>query len=450
MFLVNTYQWEWTTIAALIAPQPLLFANSDNDPIFPMDGNRRIIDPTAEVLRHARQEGQRGRVRHRGRPRLPAGPAASRSSSFFNKHLKGDTAPVKDADFPKIDGQGPARVPDGRRICRRTRSTTEGRRDVRAEGGGEAAGGEGVRGVEGGAGEATAGDGASGAAGEGARPARRFAWTEASAELRSSEASIEFMVHGSSKTRERDTVTLVVLNPDDGGRRRQAMDALVIRPGQGRSRSSWPSAHGTRRGPEEPAEHRRAVARTARADGGFGRVHATWLRSWTPGQAGPGTDASTRRHAVRPASSPPTPPLFVTGCVDEVVILDPPTSHRDGPHFLNVMRVLDIPEALGLLAPDVKLTLIGKNAKDKAFDRRPRSTSSPGPRTSSSGNDNGERRRVSDPMLLIPCLRGFPRQRCRPVVHGGYIVRVGGAPWTAHPPKTRPEGRAYTASRKAP
>ena len=31
------------------------------------------------------------------------------------------------------------------------------------------------------------------------------------------------------------------------------------------------------------------------------------------------------------------------------------------------MRVLDVPDALGLLAPDVKLTLIG--AKDKAFDK---------------------------------------------------------------------------------
>jgi hypothetical protein len=53
--------------------------------------------------------------------------------------------------------------------------------------------------------------------------------------------------------------------------------------------------------------------------------------------------------------------------IKEVVIVDPPTSHRDGPIFLNVLRVLDIPEALGLLAPDVKLTLV--NAKDKAFDR---------------------------------------------------------------------------------
>ncbi len=53
--------------------------------------------------------------------------------------------------------------------------------------------------------------------------------------------------------------------------------------------------------------------------------------------------------------------------IKEVVIIDPPTSHRDGPIFLNVLRVLDVPEALGLLAPNVKLTLV--NAKDKAFDR---------------------------------------------------------------------------------
>jgi hypothetical protein len=39
----------------------------------------------------------------------------------------------------------------------------------------------------------------------------------------------------------------------------------------------------------------------------------------------------------------------------------------EGPYFLNVLRVLDIPEALGLLAPNVKLTIIG--GKDAAFDR---------------------------------------------------------------------------------
>src|SRR2546428_12957580 len=52
--------------------------------------------------------------------------------------------------------------------------------------------------------------------------------------------------------------------------------------------------------------------------------------------------------------------------IKEVVVIDPPKSHKDGPHFLNVLRVLDIPEALGLLAP-TPLTIIGGN--DAAFDR---------------------------------------------------------------------------------
>jgi hypothetical protein len=37
--------------------------------------------------------------------------------------------------------------------------------------------------------------------------------------------------------------------------------------------------------------------------------------------------------------------------VAEIMLVEPPTSHREGPIFLNVLRVLDIPQALGLLAP---------------------------------------------------------------------------------------------------
>jgi hypothetical protein len=55
------------------------------------------------------------------------------------------------------------------------------------------------------------------------------------------------------------------------------------------------------------------------------------------------------------------------------VAVDPPASHRPavekgayGPPLLNVLRVLDIPEALGCLAPR-RLVLIG--AKDPAFER---------------------------------------------------------------------------------
>jgi hypothetical protein len=44
--------------------------------------------------------------------------------------------------------------------------------------------------------------------------------------------------------------------------------------------------------------------------------------------------------------------------ISEVVLVEPTESHMQGPHFLNVLRVLDIPDALGLLAPR-KLTIHG-------------------------------------------------------------------------------------------
>jgi dienelactone hydrolase len=42
MFFVNTYGWDYATVAALVAPRPLLIANSDKDSIFPLDGVTRL------------------------------------------------------------------------------------------------------------------------------------------------------------------------------------------------------------------------------------------------------------------------------------------------------------------------------------------------------------------------------------------------------------------------
>jgi hypothetical protein len=56
---------------------------------------------------------------------------------------------------------------------------------------------------------------------------------------------------------------------------------------------------------------------------------------------------------------------LLTPPVNEVILVDPPTSHLSGPHFPGILRVLDIPDALGLLAPR-PLTILGD---DPAFDR---------------------------------------------------------------------------------
>ena len=61
--------------------------------------------------------------------------------------------------------------------------------------------------------------------------------------------------------------------------------------------------------------------------------------------------------------------VMVPDKVDEVVLRDPPTTHDDGPQFLGVRRMLDIPDALGMLAPDTKVALVGKVSLSKAFDK---------------------------------------------------------------------------------
>ena len=43
MFMVNTYRWDYPQVAMLVAPRPLLIANTDRDPIFPLDGVYRTF-----------------------------------------------------------------------------------------------------------------------------------------------------------------------------------------------------------------------------------------------------------------------------------------------------------------------------------------------------------------------------------------------------------------------
>lgn len=51
MFLLNTKGWDFAKLAALVAPRPLLIANTDKDPIFPVDGVERIHRDVASVYR---------------------------------------------------------------------------------------------------------------------------------------------------------------------------------------------------------------------------------------------------------------------------------------------------------------------------------------------------------------------------------------------------------------
>jgi dienelactone hydrolase len=49
MYIVNTYRWDYDTLAALCAPKAMLVQNTDHDPIFPDDGVRRIYGALERV-----------------------------------------------------------------------------------------------------------------------------------------------------------------------------------------------------------------------------------------------------------------------------------------------------------------------------------------------------------------------------------------------------------------
>ncbi|MCB1062145.1 MAG: acetylxylan esterase [Verrucomicrobiae bacterium] len=49
MYHVNTYRWDFPTIASLVAPRPLLIANTDKDRIFPLDGVVDVYQKTHRI-----------------------------------------------------------------------------------------------------------------------------------------------------------------------------------------------------------------------------------------------------------------------------------------------------------------------------------------------------------------------------------------------------------------
>jgi len=96
----NTYGWELTTVGALIAPTPFLFVNCDDDLGFPMAANRRIAERLKKIYRMYDREDQFQEYVTHG----PAGAHSytpdSRMAIFkwINGHLKKDSGPVTDVD----------------------------------------------------------------------------------------------------------------------------------------------------------------------------------------------------------------------------------------------------------------------------------------------------------------------------------------------------------------
>ncbi|OAI47232.1 hypothetical protein AYO44_09930 [Planctomycetaceae bacterium SCGC AG-212-F19] len=363
MFLINAQGWEWTTIPALIAPRPLLFANSDNDGIFPMDGNRRIIARLRTLYglygKPDLVDEYVSKGGHDYRPDLRIA-----IFQWINKHLKKEGA-VKDADFKPLPGKELRVFADDKDIPADARNVKIDESfvpravvELPKEGGFVAWKADLLRQLR-------------------QRSFRAFPEripeavklrgpATAKVDVLVTEPAITVrMANLSPEKDDGKNGTLIVLGPDEEigrvpewAKSLPAGGSVVVLAPRGIGDTAWTGGK-----PPNYVERSHALIGRTTDQGRVWDIaatvrylHATDGRRWQV--AGRGQMGVLAAYAA----------LFEPGVAD-VVAVDPPVTHRDGPIFLNVLRVLDIPEALGLLAP-TPLTLV--NAKDGSFDKTAR------------------------------------------------------------------------------
>jgi len=360
MFMINTHMWDWATIPALIAPRPLLFANSDQDPIFPMDGNRRVATKLRMVYDMYDKAGQFEEYvssgGHAYRPDLRIA-----VFSFLNKHLNNGTGKVEDVVYGPLPGKQLRVFPDDTDL---PKDALNDRIDetfvpvakvaLPGEGKFEEWKKDLVKQLR-------------------AKCFHAFtqrvpqAATERNSDRHNgfrltTEPGVWIRIQWEEGSPEKP-VNWIVLNQDEP-RYGVPKWAEKLFEDQGECYMLSTRGHGisewTHKSPPNYVERSfPLIGRTVDEMRVWDTVAA--FRDFYPGtpkhtwqMAGKGPGGVIAAYAA----------LFEPGPIG-AVLYDPPSSHCNGPYFLNVMRVLDIPEALGLLAP-LELTIY---SNDKAFER---------------------------------------------------------------------------------
>jgi cephalosporin-C deacetylase-like acetyl esterase len=372
MFLINKHGWEWTTIAALVAPRPMLILNSGHDTIFPMPGNERQRQRLEGFYEWFKPKPQPNQPRPKTLFDIGVTPGGHSDNlelrlmayRWINWHLKDDNREVHEEPLLKFDGKELRVFPEDKDLPTdslngRIDETFVPRADVKPP--------------------------------QNAEQFRRwheellsrleskvFSWPEGvrSAELlRESKdgrlllftepAMAVIAVRPARPPGKPERCWLVVLNPDEAedtvpewskgliGEK----DAVLLLSPRGCGGLAW-----TKKSPPNYVERSHALLGSTVDAGRVWDVRATarWVHendehSARVRVAGRGQAGILGAYAA----------LFEPS-IEEVVAIDPPASHKEGPIFLNVLRVLDVPDALGLLAP-MPLTLV--NARDQGFER---------------------------------------------------------------------------------
>lgn len=360
MFLHNTFQWPWTRIASLVAPRPMLFVNSDQDAIFPMDANDRIInrlertyslygasdrvDSVVSVGGHAYRQDIRQ--------------AAFR---FINAHLKGDARPVTDSerDIVSEGGKpGPYPIPpEMLRVFPEDSDLPADRLNAVID--------EQFVPI------ATVPAPAKGKYEEWKKPLveelRRISFRyfpetiPAALKIKdindqavrvSSEERIEFVLRypEGKNVDPTKSILLVVLGEEDAGKMPDwlkdidtAGKTIVLCEPRGIGATRWTRKNG----PNYVERSHVLLGRTVDAGRVWDIIAATKYLSG--GQSKPSFEVAGKGSAGVLAAYT----AILDDQIASVTIISPPTSHMEkgAPQFLSVLRICDLPEALGLLAP---------------------------------------------------------------------------------------------------
>lgn len=362
MFFHNTYLWPLSKVAALMAPRPFLFANSDWDGIFPMPGNQRIRDRMEFLYGLYGKAGRRGNFNVCVVPgghgdKLELRVMAYR---FMNRHLKGDDSdPVEpkpqlfkleelrvfpeQSDFPpdrlneKIDQTF---VPTAKKIpLPSAEEFPRFKEELLAK----------------------------------LRAYCFRAWPKSypfgtgalvKLEALPTEPPIYVKCLRVSAAKPSGKCWLVILNPDEEGEKLPewakeitgADPAFLLMP-----RGVGPTKWTTKNPPNYVERSLALLGRTVDSGRVWDvRVAAFAIRKELSERGI--QDVSVAVLGKSQAGILGAYAALFEPAICEVVLVNPTKTHMEGPHFLNVLRVLDIPDALGLLAPR-KLTIYGAKAE---------------------------------------------------------------------------------------
>ncbi len=88
MFPVNTFRWDFANVAALVSPRPLLISNTDKDGIFPLNGVMDVFWQTKRIYELQDASSKLGLNIEEG-PHTDTQPLRTSAFHWFNRHLRG-------------------------------------------------------------------------------------------------------------------------------------------------------------------------------------------------------------------------------------------------------------------------------------------------------------------------------------------------------------------------